>query len=815
MKNKKRIDFISIILVIITLGFGLAAFIVASKETQYSKYLTYIVLICLVFSLSVLISRVQQMRQRRHIELLEQRLNMWNSISYRVKKAGETAFNELPIGILVISENYDIIWSNNYAKHIFMSPLEEMNIEHICKDLSKGLAEQDKFVVKIYGKVYDICYIKEYGVVYLTEITQVVEIKDKYQQRLTAVGYINIDNLEEALSDLDVQERAEYMWKIIGIIAKWAESFGTYVRAYSDNHYLIVMDYSQLQAMIKANFSILDDIKTILHITNVGRISLSIGIACIDENIEDLSKHANEQLELALNRGGDQAVVRINDEVKFFGAKTDAVPKESKVEVRIKSEELQELIKKSSRVIVVGHRALDADGFGGTLGIYKIAKSLGKDAYMVIDPKNIDATVERIYNTITNEYVLLMDDICTPNQALSLMDDNTLLMVVDCQTDVLVSDSRLVKKAKKIGIIDHHRKSQGAINNALFSYTSTSASSSVELVVELMEFLEKEITFDSLESTWMLLGIIVDTNNFIYRASAKTFAVASILAKNGADMAGVKKYLKEDYNEKVMRNEFIDNVEIYKERVGIAVGKTDLIYERATLAKISDEIISIDGVDVGITVGFIKDKVIGISARSLGIINAQILMEKMGGGGHLNNAAAQIQDTDLQSVVNQLKIYVDEYLNKEEYMKVILIKEVKGRGKKGDVIELQPGFANHLIRTEQAIIGSPENLKKVEAEKREAEIQAEAHLQQMKELKKLIESKPIKIAAKIGAEGKMFGSISMKQVVDEFEKQTGVALDKRKINFVDNITTLGTYEIPIQLHKEVVATITVYVVEKE
>lgn len=814
---KKNAYLLSIVLAVSTLGTGITAYVFYLSETVDEKNVIALIFfgLCIV-SLATLVNVLIRFKQMRKENFLENRLNMWNTISYRVKKAGETAFNELPIGILVLNNDYEIVWSNTFAKDLFMSKLERMNLRNINETLYQKLKRSNNhFTENIYGKYYQIQYIPEHQIVYLTDITSELELEKKYKNRTTAMGYINIDNLEESLAEFDVQERAEYMWKIIGVIAKWADSFGAYVRAYGDKNYIIIMSLSQLRQMMKKDFSILDEIKTVVKMNTSARISLSVGIACIDESISELSKHANEQLELAENRGGDQVVVRIDDDVTFYGAKTDAVPKESKVEVRIKSEELQEVISKYDRILVTGHKNLDADAFGATFGIYKIAKLMDKEAYMVFDTDSIDSTVERIYDSIKNDYVLLLDDFIDPSKALHKLDDRTLLMIVDCQSDVLLSEPKLVKKARHIGIIDHHRQGEGSIVKPEFYYSSTSASSSVELIVELLEFFNKELTFDALEATWMLLGIIVDTNNFIYRTSAKTFEVASMLKRFGADMTIVKKYLKEDITDKHTRNEFISNIEFYKERVGIAVGRSDITYDRATLAKISDEIISINNTDVGITIGYIAPDVIGISARSLGAVNVQLLMEKLGGGGHLNNAATQIASKDINDIVEKVKALVDEYLGKEEIMKVILTKEVKGRGKKGDLIELQPGFANHLIRSDQAIVASPENIKKTEAERREAEIKAEKHLQDMKELKKVVESQPVKVFVKTGAEGKLFGSVSMKQVVDAFEKETGIALDKRKINFEDTITSLGTYNIPIQLHKEVLANIKLFVVEKE
>ena len=813
---RKRDYVLTILLFIISIGFGVSALIINGLDVPNKDIIITPLFGATIAGLTTLINFLIRFKQLKKENFLENRLNMWNTISYRVKKAGETAFNELPIGILVLNNDYEVVWSNTFAKNLFMSQLDRINLRNINSDLFKNLKKSNtEFIVEIYGKSYEIKYLPEHQIVYLTDISSELELETRYIARTTVLGYINIDNLEEALSDFDVQERAEYMWKIIGVIAKWADSFGAYARAYSDKNYIIIMDHSQLQQMIKNDFSILDEIKTIIKHNTTARISLSIGIACIDEGIGELSKHANEQLEMAENRGGDQAVVRIDDNIYYYGAKTDAVPKESKVEIRIKSEELQSVIKKYDRVLVIGHKTLDADAFGATFGVYKIAKILGKESYMIFDPKSIDLTVERIYNSIQRDYVGLLDDFISPSHALHLLDDRTLLMIVDCQSEYLLVEPKLVKKARHIGIIDHHRQGEGSIGKPEFYYSSTAASSSVELIVELLEFFEKELSFDALEATWMLLGIIVDTNNFIYRTSSKTFEVASMLKRYGADMTIVKKYLKEDISEKHTRNEFIKNVEFYKERVGIAIGRTDVIYERATLAKISDEIISVNGLDVGITIGLIGENSIGISARSLGAINVQILMERMGGGGHLNNAATQIASNNIEEVVEKIKSLVDEYLGEEETMKVILDKEVKGRGKRGDIIDLNTGYANHLIRNKQAIIASPENLKKFENERKQEEIAAEKHLQEMKELKKIVDSKTIKVAVKVGAEGKIFGSVSMKQVVDAFEKETGIVLDKRKINFEGSITSLGTYNIPIQLHKEVLATIKLFVIEKE
>ncbi len=813
---KKSLNISSIIFFLISVALGVTTYICFSKSIEWYKYFLGGTIISIILFLSDLVSKIRVQKHIKRGSLYEKRLGLWNTISYRVKKSGEHAFNELPIGILILSHKYEIIWSNNCSKEIFMSSLENMMLETMSYELYDKVRNKEKdFVTEIYGNKYHAEYDAQYNILYLTDITEITKIQQKYDSRITALGYINVDNLENILSDFDAQERAEFMYKIVSEIANWAEKFGAYVRAYNDSTYLLIMDKSQLQLMVEDNFHILDSIKDLGKSKQI-KLSLSIGIACVDESVEDLANLAKEQLEHALNRGGDQATVMIDGMVKYFGAKADTAQALTKVTMRMKAEELQDIMKSSSEVMVVGHKISDADSFGATLAIYRMARSLGKKAYIILDKSSLDKTVQSIYASIQKDYVGLLEYIITPQMALAKITDETLLMVVDCQTVSQLSEPKLVKKATRIGVVDHHRRGDDAIDNLCFYLSSTAASSSVELIVQLYEFLETDIEFDKLEATWLLLGIIVDTNNFVYRCSEKTFKVASILAKYGANMTGVKKYLKEDIREKIKRYELMANLdEVPGQHVAIAVSKDDVIFERAQLAKISDELISIDGYDVGITVGKLSSNVIGISARSLGTINVQILMERFGGGGHFNNAATQVNSTDIDDVVKKLKQYIDEYIDKEENMKVILIKDVKGHGKKGDIIESALGFANHLIRSGQAIAVTDENLKRLDEEKKQAELEEEKKVAEKKELKKLIDETPIKIAVKVGAEGKLFGSINTKQIADTFEKVTGKAINKQDIKLDKNISALGTYQLPVDLYKGIKATITLYVIEKE
>ncbi len=824
MKKRNSI-YIIILLIILVISLFFSVKVLWSLEID--NVLSYVPIVIFMLSLSFFSSALISAKNTKETLSLKNRLNMWNSITFKVKKAGETAFNKLPIGIIVLDKDSKIVWANQNARTIFMSPLENINIKDLASPLYDKLqieledcditGDEDqkiRYNADIYGKIYYIEYLVKHNVMYLTDITNHEHLRTLYHNRTEVLGYINIDNLEEALQEFDVQTKAEYEGKIIGAIAKWANENGIFVRALTSTRYILITDQEHLEKVIKTNFSILDDVKVLFNTSRVVRITLSMGIVCDDISVNDLSEEAQVQLELALSRGGDQVVVKKGNEILFFGAKTDPIVKESKVEIRVKSEELSNLMSNSSNVFVVGHKNIDADGFAATVAMYKWAKALGKNAYIIYDPESIDPTVEKIISTIKQEYGSFMNAFITPNKISRVANSDSLLIVVDFQTIYQAVDQKMFSYFDKVGIIDHHRKGAGAIENSKFYYSKASASSSVELIFELMSFLKEPVEFSELEATWMLLGIVVDTNNFVYRASSVTFDVASILKKFGADMNVVKEYLKEDLEEKTLRQDAIANLEIYHGRVAIAQINNDEIVHRTTLAKISDELISISDVELAITVGRIGENQVGLSARSLGKINCQIIMEKMGGGGHLNNAAAQKKDITIKDTITLLKEKLDSFLSEEENMKIILTKDLKGKGKKDDIIEVAAGYGNNLVRNELAVIASPENLKALDDKKHQEAIREAEELQEKKLLKEKIEKTEVKIPVKVGKDGKLFGSVSSKQIADAVANQLNVKLDKRKLDLDTSITALGTYEIKIQLHRDVTAKIKLFVVQE-
>lgn len=812
MKRKAYLNILVAILLLVSLvSLGIHFFL---KEFRYQTSV-YVMFSILGFSIHYLFSRIRYYRMTRRLRWLEGKMNLWDSISYRVSKAGEETFNDLPIAILLYSDEYQIDWSNKFAKAVFISPLLNKDIFFIHQELFSQLQKKEsEFDLYIYGKIYKCRVNYEFRIIYLLDKTREVEIEKEKNQKMLAVGVLSVDNLNQALTSLDAQERALTISNIIGILSNWAEENNLYLRGYSEDRYLILFSKEELHQLMKNDFNVIDEIKNYAYGENL-RISVSIGVACEDVSKVKLVEEADQQLALALSRGGDQAVVMVLGEVFYYGARSNAVETRSNVYTRVKAEELATLVKSAENVLIMSHKFMDADAFGACVGLYKFVEALDVDAKIVFDEDLIDPTVKLIHEIIQSKHRNTLDTLIDSNSAFQYMKDDTLLLIADCQYKSLLMNERIFHQARTVAIIDHHRRTMDAIQDYTFLYVQPSASSSVEMVTEMYEYIDADIELSSTEATWMLLGMIVDTNNFLFRTSPQTYQVLATLHKYGAETSKVKVYLREDLQSFQKKISILNNMEIFDGKFGIALCD-DAICDRQLLAKIADNLISIEGLEAGFAIGRIEKNTIGISARSLENINVQVVMEKLGGGGHFNNAAAQLSRVTVQQAKEML---IDKLTNLEKgeksTMKIILIKDVKGKGKLDDIIDVPSGHANFLIRSNQAIEATVDNIKQLENKHQKKEQEEERHFNQMKELKQQVESRAVTIGVKVGKEGKLFGSVSTKQIVEEFKKVHSIELDKRKILSDQDIDALGTYKIPIQLHKEVTAHITLHVIEKE
>lgn len=769
---------------------------------------------CIGILIGILIFSKATFKKQKQIDWLEERVKLTNSLAYRVKNAGEKCFTEIPLGIIVFDNSYTIEWANNYAKEIFLSPLVGRKMAVIDSELEATARASENFNITIYGHNYEVDVLHDDNIIFLRDCTKLFELELKYNNRTQAAAIINLDNFEEALSTLDAQTRAMRISDIIGILSEWCQKFNIYIRGYSEKQYLILMSREQLDQLNQDKFSVIDNVNEYCTHQNL-KISISIGVACFDVPINELMNKTTEMLDLALNRGGNQATVFVDNKTMFFGGKEVGLEVRTSVFIRMKTEQLCKLISEAPNVLIMAHSNSDTDAFGACVGLLKICMALEKNAQIVIDEDLCDSTVKRIMAEIKSEHIGMNEYFISPAKALSVINNETLLILADIQYENNLISPKVYRKAKKVAIIDHHSSSPKAISTYDYFYNKTKSSSSVELIVEMFDYIDCKVNVSSIEASLMLLGILVDTNNLIYRTSAQTFAVISKLQLYGAEMSNAHKYLREDDAFYKRRIEILNTLEVIDEKFGICVCDEGTIYTRPFIAKVADNIIGLNSAKAGFCIGKIDDDLIGVSARSFDY-NVQLVMEKLGGGGHFHNAATQIKGLTLEDV----RIKLIEILRKneepgEEDMKIILVKEVKGNGKPGDIIDVPAGYANYLVKSKSAIVASTDNLNEYKKKNEIDKLEAQKFLEEMRKLKEILESNKICITVKVGKEGKLFGTVSNKQIVDEIKNTLNIVLDKRKILGNIVIDKLGTYVIPIQLHKEVTANITLYVAEKK
>ncbi len=746
---------------------------------------------------------------------LNARLKLWSSVSYHVTEAGDEVFTKLPVGLLVYDENFVIKWTNEYAKSIFSNSLEELSLGTISDQLLKEVKiKQESMLLNHENKSYDVIHNTEHNILYFFDVTRREAISKRYDERMAVIGVIGLDNLEEALKRYDVQEKANIRGEILGEISDWVDGYGCYLQTISNDRMMIFTDKESLQHMINDKFSVLSKVREISS-KNRLRASISMGLACYDVEHDELGTLAQNAVDLAEKRGGDQVVVNIQGEkIQYFGGNTNSLEKNTLLEARVQAVALKEAVEHSGNVLLMCHNLADCDAIGSMLGVFHLVSSSNVNVKMVFEREHADVTVKKIYDELIKTD--LKNYFVTYKEALDMIKPSTLLIVTDTQSRKLAMFPELIEKISRISVIDHHRASDDAYPQLETSYVESSVSSTVELVSEMFMFYNDNIEVPQHIASIMLSGMIVDTNNFTFRAGARTFESAATLKSMGADMVAVRKILRDSFDaEKIIAQALMKSEDVGNGFTMVALEK-DVMADRQLLAKICEKLISIDKVETAFAIGMIDENCVGISARSMEKTNVQVIMEEFGGGGHFNGAAAQINDKSIDDVkIELLELLKREYLDDgEEKMKVILLSDVKGKGKKDQVIDVAAGYANYLFSNKLAIVANDENLAQLAKQKEQEQIDLQNRRNVLEKLKSEIQDKYISLYIKMGADGKAFGSITTKLVCDEFEAQTGIHLDKRKVELPAEINSVGIFTASVKLDKDIVATFEIKVFEK-
>lgn len=612
----------------------------------------------IVLAVSILYSIRREKHQQKEIE------NYIQTISSRIRNVSEEALTELPFGIVLYNEDYQIEWINPYMRGIELESEQLVGafLDVLSEDLITNIKEEkSEMWIELSDRNYRALIRKEERLLYLFDKTDQLELENRYENEQTVLMTIFLDNYEDITLTMNDAARSQLNSEVTSIINNWGKKYGLYLKRTSQERFLAVGTWEILRQLEKVKFDILDELRELSgdQSTNV---TLSIGVGYGNVPLPKLGELAQSSLDLALGRGGDQVAIRDESgKVRFYGGKTNPMEKRTRVRARVISHAMIDLVKVSDNVIIMGHKSPDMDSVGSAIGILNIAKTNGVEGYIVFDPDDVDTGVHRLVEAIKSDEEL-WERFIEPSQAEELITNKSLVVIVDTHKPSMVVEPSLLTKTDYRVVIDHHRRSEEFIDDPTLVYMEPYASSTAELVTELLEYQPETTKLKMLEASALLAGIIVDTKSFTLRTGSRTFDAASYLRAKGADTVAVQEFLKEDLDMYLKRSRLIERVQIYRDSIAIVAAEPGVPYGPVLIAQTADTLLSMTGIGASFVISERDDGRIGVSARSLGDVNVQVIMERMNGGGHLTNAATQIEDTTVKDVELLLKDIIDEYL---------------------------------------------------------------------------------------------------------------------------------------------------------
>ena len=597
-----------------------------------------------------------------------------NELTLNVDSAAQNTLINSPFPLIILETNGNVIWrSSNFNKE-FANVGINSYIDDLAKEINIDIENnKTNFLdkqVNIENKIYKIIgnYVKskkrdkkkntsEYiTVLYFIDITEKQELLNKYNASKSCVGIVMIDNYEEIMQRIPEDKKAQVIAETERKLYEWAARKGGLIIKKDRDTFISIFEKKDLDKMEADKFSILDEIK---EIETEDKLQMTLSIAFTDEGNSNYEKYelAQEAMKVALGRGGDQAVVRRQGKYTFFGGKTLELEKRTRVKARVISNALEEIIENSSNVLIMGHLNADIDSLGSSLGIYRLVKEIGKEAFIVNNTNSL--AIESFVETLKKheEYKNVIID---KSEAMSKITKDTLLIIVDTHKKGYVEVPELVDEIEKIVIIDHHRRGEDFIDNAILTFHEVYASSAAELVTEIIEYSSKNITLEQIEAESLYAGIMMDTKNFTFKTGVRTFEAAAYLRKYGIDIIRVKKWFQSDLESYNVIADIVKNAEIVNESIGISEYTEKDKNANLICAKAADELLTISNITASFVIGDMGDKIC-ISGRSIGDINVQVILEKLGGGGHITLAGAQLENMTLEEAKTELIIRINEY----------------------------------------------------------------------------------------------------------------------------------------------------------
>ena len=604
-------------------------------------------------------------------------------LTLSVDTAAKSSLINSPFPLVIMESNGNIIWRSSK----FISEFGELDMNQylnsLVEDIKLDIKETEKDPSKekqisrhielnhknyevlgkfVHSKKYDKRHDDKYMMMlYFIDETEIVKLQEEYKDSKSCVTIIMIDNYEETMQQLESEEKPQITAEIDKCIYEWTnQTNGVLIKSDRDR-YVYLFEQRYFEKVKEDKFSILDKVKDIKTKENV-QTTLSIAISNDGMTDKEKYKSAQAAMDVVLGRGGDQAVIRENEIYKFYGGRAQEVEKRTKVKARVVAHALENLIKDASNVMVMGHTNPDIDSMGSSMGIYRLAKSLGKKAYII--DSNETNTLQSFKADLAKEPEY-EDILITKEVAEENVDKETLIVIVDTHKSTYVEAPELLKRTDKIVIIDHHRRSTDYIENATLTFQEVYASSAAELVTELLQYAEVHIDLKTIEAESLYAGIMMDTKNFTFKTGVRTFEAAAYLRKCGVNIIRVKKWFQSNLETFNKIAGIVKKAEIVNDTIAIATYEKKDKETSLICAKAADELLTISDITASFVMGKSGNKIC-ISGRSIGDINVQVILEKLGGGGHITLAGAQVEGMTMEETKQELMNRIHEYFSEIE-----------------------------------------------------------------------------------------------------------------------------------------------------
>lgn len=569
-------------------------------------------------------------------------------------------------------EFMDIIQEKNAAKHSISRIFPEVTIDVLPK------AEYDEILHATHNKrnykimlrrviapeIDDSSFI-EYETdeiwnnqnaliaMYLFDETEIITLQKENKDQKLVTGLLYIDNYEEALESIDEVRRSLLIALVDRKINKYMQGIDAVIKKLEKDKYLFVFQQKYLLSLQSSKFSILEEVRGV-NIGNDMSVTISIGLGVNADSYQSSYEYARAAIDLALGRGGDQAVIKDRDKIAYYGGKSITVEKGTRVKARVKAHAFREFIEGKDKIVIMGHKIGDVDSFGAAIGVYRIAKTMNKKAHIVIN--EVTTSLRPMMSRFTNNPDYEEDMFLKNDQAKEIVDINTLLVIVDVNRPSYLECEELLNRTKTIVIFDHHRQTNEAVENAVLSYIEPNASSTSEMIAEILQYIGGNLKLKPMEADALYSGIIIDTNNFLTKTGVRTFEAAAFLRRNGADITRIRKSFRNEISDIKLKAAAISSTEIYLDHYAIAIcNGAELDSPMILGAQIANELLNITEVKASFVFTEFNGKIF-ISARSIDEVNVQVIMEKLGGGGHLSVAGTQLENCTVKEAIERLKI---------------------------------------------------------------------------------------------------------------------------------------------------------------